>query len=202
MLTATRTWHRNIDGIMVGSDSLLICNSDNTNVDCSDIDAHSYQRTLWMAVLTVFMYAFLPLVNCILLCYACVVLKNRWYTVRPPMSYSPVTDAQDDRKPINIYEKIPNSNNDDFSEVNKDKAGLEQITRNRVKNWGQRERERESVLRRDIMDNDIEESLTSAHPSDADSPSPSMSLSYVSLNISSSANCSSPSSPLSLSVKP
>jgi hypothetical protein len=184
---------------MIGTDSLLICNSENTNVDCSNIGIH-HSQPIWLAV---FLYAFLPLVNCFLLIYACLVLKNRWYTVQPPMTYSPVTDALDDPTPMTIYEKIPNSNNDDFSEINKDKASLEQITRNKARNWSQRD----SALKRDreMRENDIEESLTSDHSNegdrDRDSAPTSTSLSYVSLNISSSANCSSPSSPLSLPLK-
>jgi hypothetical protein len=206
IFSATRTWHRNIDGIMVGTDSLLICNSENTNVDCSNIGTHHTKQPIWLAV---FLYAFLP--NCFFLCYACVVLKNRWYTVQPPVTYSPVADSLDDTTPMTIYEKIPNSNNDDFSEINKDKAGLEQIARNKARNWSQRDsalrRDRDRDRGRDIIENDIEESLTSEHLNgensdrDRDSAPTCTSLSYVSLNISSSANCSSPSSPLSLSLK-
>jgi hypothetical protein len=186
---------------MIGTDSLLICNSENTHVDCSNIGIH-HTQPIWLAA---FLYAFLPLVSCFLLIYACLVLKNRWYTAQPPMTYSPVTDALDDPTPMTIYEKIPNSNNDDFSEINKDKASLEQITRNKARNWSQRDSALKRDRDRDIRENDIEESLTSDHPNegdrDRDSAPTSTSLSYVSLNISSSANCSSPSSPLSLPLK-
>lgn len=178
---------------MVGTDSLLMCNSANTRVDCADINTHTnaYILKLYSFRFAVVASLILLLLGSPFLVYFCYqAIKNRRYAVWAPLTHLPVPKcSDDDRKSVNIYEKISNSNNDDFSEVNRDKASLEQISRNKARNWNQ------CVLKREIIENDIKESLTSDLPTD-DSVT-TIASGYVSLT----AKCSSPTSPSSISAK-